>query len=380
MKNMDINYENLRTYREINLSNLEHNLRQIESLIDDRCKVMAIVKADAYGHGAVKVSRYLQTLDIKNFAVASIDEAIELRKNNIDGEILVLGYTPISRKIDLINFNITQTIVDYDYANEICKTEGKIKAHIKIDTGMNRLGENCKEIENLISIYKKDNLHIEGTFSHLSRSDSLLEEDIKFTNKQIENFYTTINILEGKGINVGKIHIQSSYGILNYRNLRCDYVRPGIILYGVSSMPNDTIIKNIDLKPVLSLKAKVAAVKFINSGETVGYGNNFTTNKKTKIATVTIGYADGYPRGLSKKNMKVLINGQEANIVGNICMDQLMVDVSHIENVNAGNIVTLIGIDHEKSISIDEVSEINNTINNETLTVLGRRVEKIYTY
>ena len=196
MKNMDINYEDLRLYREISLSNLEHNLRQIEGLIDDNCKVMAIVKADAYGHGAVEVSRYLQVLGIRNFAVASIDEAIELRKANIDGEILVLGYTPISRKSDLINFNITQTIIDYDYANKICETKGKIKVHIKIDTGMNRLGENCKEIENLISIYKNNNLQIEGTFSHLSRADSLLKEDVEFTNKQIEGFYTTIIKLE----------------------------------------------------------------------------------------------------------------------------------------------------------------------------------------
>ncbi|WP_243446399.1 serine racemase VanT catalytic subunit [Romboutsia weinsteinii] len=377
---IDINYKDLRSYREINLSNLEHNLREIENIIDDNCKVMAVVKADAYGHGGVEVSRHLQKLGVGNFAVASIDEAIELRKSKIYGEILVLGYTPTSRKNDLINFNITQTIVDNDYANKLSETEGRVKAHVKIDTGMNRLGANCKDLENIVSIYKSKNLQIEGTFSHLSRADSLLEEDVAFTNNQIERFYEIIDKLKSENIDVGKIHIQSSYAILNYGHLKCDFVRPGIILYGVSSSPMDDTIKDIYLKPVLSLKSKIALVKDVKKSETVGYGNNFTTAKQTKIATVTIGYADGYPRGLSKKNMRVLINGEEGNIVGNICMDQLMVDVTNIDNAKAEDIVTLIGEDCGKYVSIDDISKINNTINNETLTALGTRVEKIYTY
>ena len=374
----NINYEDLRAYREINLLNLKHNLHQIESLLNDNCKVMAVVKADAYGHGAVEVSKYLQNLGIIHFAVACIDEAIELRKSGIVGEILVLGYTPISRKKDLIYYNISQTIVDIDYAKELCKNEGILDVHIKLDTGMNRLGTKIEDIDELIEIYKNENLNIKGTFSHLSRADSLLEEDIKFTNNQVNKFYKIIDILKKSNIDVGKIHLQSSYGIKNYKNLKCDLVRPGILLYGVSSIPYDKTINELNLKPVLSLKAKIASVKFIHKSETVGYGNNFTSNKDMKIAVATIGYADGYPRILSRYDFNVLISGHIAKIIGNICMDQMILDVSNIDSIKIGDIITLVGEDKGEYIPIDEISKITNTINNETLTSIGKRVSKIY--
>ena len=374
----NINYEDLRAYREINLSNLKHNLLQIESLLNNNCKVMAVVKADAYGHGAVEVSKYLQSLGIMHFAVACIDEAIELREAGIVGEILVLGYTPTSRKKDLIYYNISQTIVDINYAKELCENEGILDVHIKLDTGMNRLGTKIEDIEELIEIYKNEKLNIKGTFSHLSRADSLLEEDVNFTNSQIDKFYKIIDILEKSNIDVGKIHLQSSYGITNYKNLKCDLVRPGIILYGVSSISYDKTLDELSLKPVLSLKTKIASVKVIHESETVGYGNNFTSNRDMKIAVATIGYADGYPRGLSRYDFKVLINGHVAKIIGNICMDQMILDVSNIENLKIGDTVTLIGEDKGGYISIDAISEVTNTINNETLTAIGKRVSKIY--
>ncbi|SCH46315.1 serine racemase VanT catalytic subunit [Romboutsia sp. 1001713B170207_170306_H8] len=372
------NKEGLRAYREINLSNLKHNLLQIKSLIDDNCKVMAVVKADAYGHGAVEISIYLQRLGIKHFAVACIDEAIELRKAGIKGEILVLGYTPIYSKNDLISYNISQTIVDINYAKELCKLEGILDVHIKLDTGMNRLGTKFEELEELINIYKSEKFNVKGTFSHLSRADSVLEDDVNFTNNQVNKFYEIIDKLKECNIDVGKIHLQSSYGITNYKNLKCDLVRPGIILYGVSSMPNDKKLKKLGLKPVLSLKTKIASVKDVYKSETVGYGNNFTVTKDMKIAIATIGYADGYPRGLSKCDFEVLINGQVAKIIGNICMDQMILDVSDIDNIKDGDTVTLIGEDKKLYISIDKISEVTNTINNETLTAIGDRVTKIY--
>lgn len=375
---IDKKYDDLRAYREINLSNLEHNLHQIKSLLNNDCKIMAVVKADAYAHGAVEVSSYLQSLGVKYFAVACIDEAIELRKANINGEILVLGYTPISRKMDLINFDICQTVVDLGYAKDLCEMDGVVKVHIKLDTGMNRLGIRNDDLEFLVDIYNNKRLKINGTFSHLSRADSMLKEDVKFTIGQIEKFYQMIDILEKSNVDVGKIHLQSSYGITNYKDLRCDLVRPGIILYGVSSSPNDSSLEVLSLKPVLSLKSKVASVKLVNQYETVGYGNNFTATKQSKIAIVTIGYADGYSRGLSKRNFKVLIKGKEANIIGNICMDQMIVDISDINNVNIGETVTLIGRDGDEFISVDRISEANNTINNETLTNISKRVSKIY--
>ncbi len=373
-----LNVKDLRAYSEINLLNLKHNLSQIEKMLQDKCKVMAVVKADAYGHGSITVSKYLQDLGVEHFGVASIDEAIELRQNNIQGEILVLGYTPISRRKDLINYNITQTVVDEIYASELCNGREKVKVHIKLDTGMNRAGEKIEKLDKLIDIYTKQNLEITGTFSHLSRADSLLEEDMKFTEKQIDNFNKTIEILKSKGIDVGKTHLQSSYGIINYNNVNCDLARPGIILYGVSSDPDDGIIEKLSLRPVLSIKTRVGLVKNVNKLETVGYGNNFKAEQDCKIAVVTIGYADGYPRSLSKKNCKVLINGKKVPVIGNVCMDQMMVDATSIEGISPGDIVTLVGGDDKSYLSIDQISRLTNTINNETLAGIGKRVTKVY--
>ncbi|MHC1749979.1 MAG: serine racemase VanT catalytic subunit [Cellulosilyticaceae bacterium] len=365
----------LRAYREINLQYLKHNLEQIESLLDDICEVMAVVKADAYGHGAVEVSRYLQSLGVNHFAVACLDEAIVLRKANIKGEILILGYTPISRRADLITFDISQTIVDLEYFKAVCQGEDVVKVHIKLDTGMNRMGMVCEE-EELVKIYESKQIAIQGTFTHLSRADSLLEEDVAFTWGQIKKFDRVVEALKKREIEVGKTHVQSSYGIINYRNLKYDLVRPGIVLYGVSSEPNDQILKNFNFKPVLALKAKVASIKKIKQNETVGYGNHFRAEKDLKIAVVTIGYADGYPRRAS--NCNVLVDGQKARIVGNVCMDQMIIDVSEIGKIQAGDVVTLVGKDKKEYLLVNQLSETMQTINNQMLTGISSRVSKCY--
>lgn len=360
-----------RAWVEINVENLIYNIKQIENIIPKTTRIMAVVKANAYGHGMITVSIILEKYGITDFAVATIEEGITLRENGIKGNILILGYTDLSKIDSIIKYNLIQTIVDYEYAYKIStlNLSKKVKVHIKVNTGMNRLGESYKNIDNIKKIYKFNNINIIGIYTHLVAPDSLLKEDIKFTQNQINNFYNLINILKHDGYNVGKIHIQSSYGILNYPNLKCDYVRPGIIIYGVYS--GNTKIK-IKLKQVLSLKAKVTSIKYIDKNESVSYGRKYITNKNIKIATVSIGYADGIPRNLSLKNTKVLINNHYAEIIGTICMDQLIIDISNL-NVKVGDVVTLIGDKYQ--ISTNFLAKKANTIPNELLSRLGSRLE-----
>lgn len=361
-----------RVWVEISKENLENNINEIRKIMPTKAKMMAVVKANAYGHGIINISKMLNKLNVKNFAVATLDEAITLKKNKIRGNILILGYTDFSRINEVIRYNLIQTIVDEEYAEKIDKMElkDKLRCHVKINTGMNRIGEGFCNMDELEKIYKMKNLSPEGIFSHLCVSDSMKEDDIKFTKAQIDKFFYATRHLEARGINVGKKHIQASYGIINYQDLKCDYVRPGIIMYGVHS---GEIMNPINLKPVLKLKARIASVKEIGEEEYVSYGRTYKATEKRKIATITIGYADGYPRSLSSKGAKVLINGKYATIIGRICMDQCIADVTDIENVKQGDEVTLIG--EEKEISAENVANLAGTIANELLCRLGPRIK-----
>lgn len=363
-----------RAWIEINLDNLENNITQIKNIIPNQTKIMAVVKANAYGHGMIEISKKLNQIGITDFAVATLDEGITLREAGIKGNILILGYTNFNNIDYLLKYNLIQTIVDYEYAKRINQMDlkEKLKVHIKINTGMNRIGENYKNIDRLIEIYQMQNLEILGTYSHLCVSDSLKEDDKLFTNKQITNFFETVKKLQNLGYDTGKIHIQASYGILNYPELNCDYVRPGIIMYGVYSDESENTKTKINLKPVLSLKSRITSIKEIKQGESVSYGRIFKADKTMKIATVGIGYADGYPRNLSGKNAKVLVNGNYVNIIGRICMDQLVIDVSNLSKIKDGDIVTLIG--EEKQIEAEEVAQKADTITNELLSRLGKRL------
>lgn len=361
-----------RAWLEINLDNLEHNINQIKTVIPEKCRIMAIVKANAYGHGIIEISKKLNEIGVQDFAVATLSEGITLRKNNIKGNILILGYTDLKDIEYIIKYDLIQTIVDYEYAKRIEKMQlkDKLKVHIKINTGMNRIGESYKNIDNLIKIYQMKNIEILGTYSHFCVADSLKPNDIEFTNGQISNFLGCIDKIRALGYDTGKIHIQASYGILNYPNLNCDFVRPGIIMYGIYNEDEPKV--RLNLKPVLSLKAKITDVKEISEGESVSYGRTFIADTTKKIATVSIGYADGYPRSLSNKNVKVLVNGEYAEIIGRICMDQLIIDVSKISKVNQGDIVTLIG--EEKEIMAEKIASEADTITNELLSRLGSRL------
>lgn len=364
-----------RAWVEVNLQALVHNVRELKRILPQRTQVMAVVKANAYGHGAIQVARTLSREGIRSFAVATLSEGIELRKHRIRGDILILGYTP-PENIHLIQkYRLTQTIVDASYAKELNAKGVRIDVQLKIDTGMHRLGVEADHLHNIAEVYRCESLNIVGVFSHLSVADSLDREHIAYTKMQMEHFNRTLQWMKSQGYKWRYSHIQASYGILNYPYAQYDLVRAGIALYGVLSS-KDRVLSEIALQPVLSIKARVATVKALQPGESVGYGNAYMASEAKKIAIVTIGYADGVPRQWTRG--QVLIRGQKASIIGRICMDQLMVDVTHIDDVAANDIVTVIGIDGEVKITCEDVAEQSETISNEILSRLGSRLEYVY--
>lgn len=369
--------EKSRAWIEIDLNNLSHNVNTLNKMLPEKCELMAVVKAQAYGHGAYEVATHINRLGVKAFAVATIDEGIELRRYGITGEILILGYTAPMRAKELRKYDLIQTLIDYEHACALNEQGYSVKGHIKIDTGMHRLGFTCEDIEKIENTFSMKHIKVCGIFTHLCSSDSLDETEQSFTRMQIANLYNVIEMLEKDGITIPKIHIQSSYGLLNYPELDCDYARVGISLYGVSSVFNDETKLHIDLRPVLALKARVILLRDIQKGESVGYGRTFVAERDSRLAILPIGYADGFPRNLSNEKSYVLISGQKAPVVGRICMDQFVVDVTDIPNVKVGMTATLIGKDGEKEITAPMVAEKADSISNELLCRIGRRLEII---
>lgn len=366
-----------RAWVEVDFNALIQNAFALKKCLPKKCELMAVVKADAYGHGDVETAKVLNKAEFHAFAVATLAEGIRLRKNGIKGEILILGYTNPTEVNYITKYQLTQTVLNYDYGRALNKSPKQVKVHIKIDTGMHRLGEDYNSYDNLEHLYEFKNLKIEGIFTHLCTSDSLKDVDIAFSRLQIERFYEAIHYLQAKGYDTGKLHIQSSYGILNYPDLECDYARAGIALYGVFSDRNKTRL-TVDLKPVLSLKARVSIIKHIEAYESVSYGRLFTAKHNMKIATVTIGYADGVPRNLFEANAYVLLHSQKAPIIGRICMDQFVIDVTGIKNVKPDDIVTIIGKDGKEQIYCEDFAAQCGTISNEILSRLGSRLGYIF--
>ncbi|RAP74906.1 serine racemase VanT catalytic subunit [Paenibacillus montanisoli] len=367
---------NPRAWVQIDLSNLDHNARVLKQALPDGTSLMAVVKANAYGHGSVGIAKRLQRGGIRQFAVAEVGEAVELRKAGVKGDILILGYTPTERLNELIWYNITQTVIHADDAQRLQAHGGKFKVHVKIDTGMNRLGEQFDRQEELLSMYRHSRLQVTGTYSHLAEADSLDPYDIAFSRKQIDRFRHAVDLILAAGFNPGRLHLQSSYGILNFPDLEMDLARPGIALYGLLSTEGGATRTKIDLRPVLSLKASVSRVHLVKSGEFVGYGRSFAAAADTMVATVAIGYADGIPRELSGRGGSVLIHGRRAPIIGRICMDQLTVDVSGIPDVRQGDIATIIGEDGAERITAGEIAMRTGTITNEIVCSMGTRAAK----
>lgn len=367
-----------RSWIEINTKNLEYNINQIKQIIPKTTQIMAVVKANAYGHDSIIISKKLQEIGINDFAVATLPEAIKLRENNITGNILILGYTEPEELQKVIDNNIMQTIVDNDYAKSVLKAnlQGKLKCHIKINTGMNRIGEFYDDFTALSEIYQNPALQIEGTFTHLCVSDSDKIEDINFTKEQINRFDKAIEFIKNQGLNPGKLHTQASYGTINYTNCKYDYVRMGILMYGINASYDCYNKYNVDFKPVMTVKSKVTSIKYINPEETVSYGRTFKADNKIKIASVGIGYADGVPRALSNI-LIVKINNKKYHQIGRICMDQLMVEINDEIPIAIGDEVVLIDPNEIKDLTLEDWAKLTNTITDEIICQFTTRLKRI---
>ena len=369
-------YQKGRAWIELNLNNLAHNAAQLKRLLPDSCALMPAVKANAYGHGADTIARALERMGVTDFCVASVSEGIALRNAGITGQILVLSYTSPYQFSELRRYRLTQTVIDYDYARQLHAFGKPIAVHVGIDTGMHRLGERFDHPEKLLEIWKFKNLNITGVFSHLCAADGTSKAEKEYTKKQIQAFNHSISFLKQNGCSGFKTHIQSSYGVLNYPSLEYDFARVGIALYGCFCTPHDQTAADVTLRPVLSLKSRIECVKQLHAGESVGYGMSYTATKDIRIAAVSIGYADGIPRGLSEHGY-LLIRGVKAPMIGRICMDQLFADVSHIPSVSAGDEAVLIGTSGNETLTAGDLAECAGTISNEILSRLGNRLERI---
>lgn len=366
-----------RAWIELDRNNLRKNIYALESLLPQGCELMPAVKANAYGHGAVIISKELNRMGIKSFCVATVSEGIELRRGGIKGEILILGYTHPKQFPMLQKYHLTQSVIDFSYAQLLNSFGRKIKVHLKIDTGMHRLGIRAENKEEILQIYDLKNLSIEGIYTHLCNADDFSLKGKEFTHLQGKFFFEVIQQLE-KCRNIHpKIHIQSSYGLLNYPELSGNYARVGIALYGVLSQREDLDYISVNLYPVLSVKARVTTVKEVFAGETVGYGCHYKVEQNGKIAVLAIGYADGIPRNYAENAGCVLINGVMASIVGRMCMDQMIIDVTNISNVRQGDIAVIIGKSGENEMTVYDIAERSGTITNEILSRLGERLDRV---
>lgn len=370
-----------RAWLEINLSNLRHNAKALQKAMPEGCALMAVVKCDAYGHGGVLAAKELERTGVRSFATATMEEAVRLRENGITGEILILGYTDAGRARDLCGYNLMQSVIGYEYArllDEAAACAGvSVQVHIKIDTGMHRLGISAGKTSEAGMVFAMQNLEVCGIYTHLCCADSMRPEDIACTRGQIASFYRLTGALEKEGIRLPKLHIQSSYGLLNYPDLVCDYVRVGIALYGVLSAPNDDTVLKPDLRPVLSLKSRVVLIREVRAGESVGYGRSFTAGHTARIAILPIGYGDGFPRSLSEGKGRVLIRQYVAPVVGRICMDQLAVDITDAEGITVGDTATLVGAEGYDELSAPAVADHSDSISNELLCRMGARLPVI---
>lgn len=365
-------------WAEINLNNLEHNMQEIRKSTKSK-DIIAVVKADAYGHGALEIAPVLLQSGASRLAVAVASEAVELRRGGLECPIMILGFTPPNLADVLIRYDIEQTVYNYELAYELSRMAVKknkiAKIHIAVDTGMGRIGFKADEnsIEEVYKISNLPNIIIEGLFTHFSSAD---EKDKEYTNFQTEKYNWFYDNLVEKGIHINMRHISNSAAIIDMPEISYEAVRPGIILYGY--YPSDEVDKSkLDIKPVMTWKANIVHLKVLNEGQYVGYGRKFKTERKSIIATLPVGYADGYTRMFSGR-AKVIINGKFAPVVGNICMDQCMVDVTDIEDVKVGDEVILMGRQGNCKFDADDIANVLGTIKNEVLCMVSKRVPRIY--
>lgn len=369
-----------RVYAKIDLDAIAYNMEQMKQNIRPETKVMAVIKADGYGHGAVQIAEMMERWNyIWGFAVATLDEAVVLRTEGIQKPILVLGCVFPDQYMEMLKHEIRMNIYTEEMAESISRMaarEGKTAyMHIKLDTGMSRLGFGINEqsAETIKRISKMPNVNMEGIFTHFTKAD---EKDKSFTKKQIQEFVWMTERLKEKNVQFTYEHCSNSAGIIDVPEANFDIVRAGISTYGL--YPSEEVDKtNVKLKPALALKSHVAFVKEIERGTPVSYGGTFVAKEKMKIATIPVGYADGYPRSLSNKGY-VLIRGKKAPILGRVCMDQFMVDVTQIEGVSFGDKVTMIGKDGNEILPVEVLSELSGRFNYEFVCDLGKRIPRVY--
>ncbi|MCB5953358.1 alanine racemase [Enterococcus sp. BWT-B8] len=353
----------------INLTALGRNLRSVEQRLDKGTKIMAVLKADAYGHGAVSCGLYLEKQEVNFFAVAALGEGIELRKNGIQGDILILGYTDPVLLRQVAYYDLIQSVFDLEYAHQLNQTEIKVRCHLEVNTGMNRLGF-TPNLEDLLSVYRMENLQWEGIFSHLGSSDTLDEKAEKRTAAQIQRYDQLLEELKQCGIDYGVTHLQSSYGVINYPELSYDYVRVGILLYGVLSQQDQEMRNKIKLEPVLSVHAVLISAKWVSAGEYLGYGTETAAVKEMRVGVVSIGYADGISRELSNSGFSLSYLDYEIPQVGRICMDMLLADITDVPEIKLGTQITVL----ENS---EAAAGQAQTITNEVLSRMGCRLESM---
>lgn len=370
-----------RTWAEIDLDAIDHNYHEIRSRLEPATKMCCVVKADAYGHGAVTIGREYEALGADWLAVSNLEEAEELRAAGVRLPILILGYTPPELAHRLCSGNFSQTILSLDYAvrlSDVAQRGGyTVKGHIAVDTGMSRIGflyqdqERDKgSIEEMVRACQLRGIIPEGIFTHFSVADGG-EEGRYCTNRQFRIFTHAISLLEQRGVTFRLHHCANSAAILDYPEFQLDMVRPGIILYGLR--PSEETEKRLPLRPAMCLKSMVSLIKRVEEGTSVSYGRRFTADRSMLIGTVPVGYADGYPRSLFGKG-EVVICGKRAPIVGRICMDQLMVDLSGIPEAKVGDEAVLFG----KEPTADEVASLVGTIGYELVCGVSRRVSRVY--
>ena len=363
----------------VDLDAIRHNIIEMKKHIRSNTKLLAVIKADAYGHGAVAVARALEDLS-DYYAVAHLAEAAELRRYGIKTPILILGYSAPEEYEELIRQEITITIFRLEDARRLAEVAEKLgkqaKVHIKLDTGMSRIGFLCnrESIEQIKEIKSLEWLNVEGIFTHFAKAD---EKNKDAFEQQLNQFRYMLGSLEAEGVTFTIRHAANSAAIMEQGDLELDMVRSGISTYGL--YPSEEVDVDIaDLIPAMSLTSKITHVKLVPAGTGIGYGWTYVTDKEMRIATVPVGYADGYKRALSKQG-RVLIHGHSVPILGRVCMDQFMVDVTDLPEISVGDTVTLFGQDGEEMIPVEEIADMSESFNYEFVCGITRRVPRIYT-
>ena len=367
-----------RVSADIDLNAILHNIQEARRLIRKEAKLMAVVKADAYGHGAIPVAREAEEF-VDAFAVSNLEEGIELRHAGIKKQILILGYTALEQIEDAIAYDITMTVFEEDTPAAISRVaqalDKQVKLHVKLDTGMNRIGfaPDTETVAKILEISKMPNLQIEGIFTHFARAD---EADKEATKEQYARFCFVVEELKKQGLTIPVCHVSNSAAMLDMPEYNLDMVRDGICMYGM--YPSDEVNKKRALlRPAMQLKSHVSYVKTVPAGEGISYNATYRTEREMRIATIPVGYGDGYPRRLSNCG-RVLIHGKGVPIIGRICMDQFMVDVTELPEVKQGDTVTLLGRDGAEEITAEELGALSGSFHYEVVCDVGKRIPRVY--